>query len=113
MYAPVQYSVIMTATFCGFAPGIRAGRVKREGVEMKITTPIRMAHTVATAPDGVRIITKNAMDWAKPEKRKRVIWRLSFLASTMPTMVPGMPVRAIIVEINCEFTVKSGCRGKR
>ena len=103
----------ITATFCGVAPGRRAGRVNREGVEIKITKPSKMAHTVARTAELVRIMAKKRMDWATPEKRNSVICRLSFLARTMPRIVPGIPVKAIIREINCASTVKSGCRGNR
>ena len=69
--------------------------------------------TLAIVGESVRIIRKNRKDWATPENRKRLSCLFSFLARMMPMMVPGMPVRAIIREINWEFTVKSGFRGKR
>ena len=87
--------------------------MNREGVEIKITNPSRMAHTVATVPEEVSSMAKNSTDWATPENRKRESCRFSFLARMMPRMVPGMPVRAIIREMNWESTVKSGFRGKR
>ena len=103
----------MTATFCGPAPGSRAGRVNSDGVEMKTTKPSAIAETVATVAESVRIIRKNSADCATPENRNRLICRFSFRASTMPMIVPGMPVSAIISEMNCESTVKPGLSGKR
>ena len=51
----------------------------------------KMAHTVARTAELVRIMAKKRMDWATPEKRNSVICRLSFLARTMPRIVPGIP----------------------
>ncbi len=103
----------MTATFWGVAPGSLVGRVKREGVEMKITKPRSTEQMVTVGAWGMRMTMKKSTDWAMPEKRKRDICRLSFFARIMPMMVPGMPVRAIIREMNWPSTTRVGFRGTR